>query len=149
MKDEKINNRPNIPESWKTETCCANCGSKNDLEWHHIVPLSKGGNNIRSNIVCLCHECHNIVHGRKGTGINHSELTKIGMETARLNGKQIGQVAGKKLHTKKSDIVKEVILKHSKDFGGSLSDTDCIKLAQVARNTYYKYKAELNGEKNK
>ena len=71
------------------------------------------------------------------------QRTKEGIQTARLNGKQIGQAKGKRLHTKKGDMVKEIILKHSKDFNGSLNDIDCMKLAGVARNTYYKYKAEL------
>lgn len=69
--------------------------------------------------------------------------TSEGMETARLNGKQIGQIKGARLHTKKSDTIKEVIRKHSKDFGGSLSDAECMALAGCARNTYYKYKAEM------
>lgn len=33
--------------------------------------------------------------------------------------------------------------KYSKDFDGTLSDADCIKLIGIARNTYYKYKREL------
>ncbi len=70
------------------------------------------------------------------------------METARLMGHVPGNSKGTKLHTKKGDHVKEVILKHSKDFGGSLSDVDCMKLAGVARNTYYKYKADLKAKLN-
>lgn len=73
------------------------------------------------------------------------QRTKEGIETARLNGKQIGQRQGAKLTTKKSITAKEQILKHSKDFNGSLSDVDCMKLIGLARNTYYKYKAELKG----
>ena len=72
--------------------------------------------------------------------------TVEGMETARLNGKQIGQVKGAKLHTKKSDTVKAVIMKHSKDFGGNLSDMECAMLAGCTRNTYYKYKKELKNQ---
>jgi DNA invertase Pin-like site-specific DNA recombinase len=71
------------------------------------------------------------------------QRTKEGMETARLNGKQIGQVKGSKLHIKKSDPAKEIIRKHSRTFGGTLSDADCQKLAGVSRNTYYKYKKAL------
>ena len=44
------------------------------------------------------------------------QRTKEGMETARLNGKQIGQIQGAKLTTKKSITAKEIIKKHSKDF---------------------------------
>ena len=71
------------------------------------------------------------------------QRTREGIETARLNGKQIGQVKGTKLVTKKSIAAKEVILKHSKDFNGSLSDIEVMKLTGLSRNTYYKYKGEL------
>lgn len=71
------------------------------------------------------------------------QRTKEGIETARLNGKQIGQKQGAKLITKKSIEAKEQIQKYSKDFNGTLSDADCIKLTGLARNTYYKYKREL------
>lgn len=74
------------------------------------------------------------------------QRTKEGLETARLNGKQIGIVKGTKLTTKKSVASKEVILKHSKDFNGTLDDSDVMKLTGLARNTYYKYKRELKEE---
>ena len=74
------------------------------------------------------------------------QRTKEGIETARLNGKQIGQVKGAKLNVKKAVKAKEDIMKHSKDFNGSLNDIDCIKLVGVNRKSYYKYKAELKAE---
>ena len=74
------------------------------------------------------------------------QRTKEGMETARLNGKQIGQKQGAKLTTKKSVSAKEVIKKHSKDFDGTLADADVMTLTGLARNTYYKYKRELKEE---
>lgn len=76
------------------------------------------------------------------------QRTKEGMETARLNGKQIGQVKGTKLTTKKSIEAKEQIQKYSKDFKGTLKDTEVMKLIGLARNTYYKYKKELVEELN-
>ena len=69
--------------------------------------------------------------------------TKGGVETARLDGKQIGQVQGRKLNVKKASAAKEIILKHSKDFNGTLNDAEVMKLAGVSNNTYYKYKSEL------
>lgn len=54
-----------------------------------------------------------------------------------------GAKEGVKLTTKKSISAKEIIFKHSKDFNGSLSDSECIQLTGISRNTYYKYKAEL------
>lgn len=71
------------------------------------------------------------------------QRTKEGMETARLNGKQIGQIKGAKLITKKSIEAKKSIVKYSKDFEGTLDDRECIKLVGVARGTFYKYKKEL------
>ena len=74
------------------------------------------------------------------------QRTKEGIETARLNGKQIGLPAGTKLTTKKSIASKEQILKHSKEFNGTLDDTDVMKITGLSRNTYYKHKKELKVE---
>ena len=71
------------------------------------------------------------------------QRTVEGIVTARLNGKQIGQPKGTKLTTKKSITAKEQILKHSKDFNGTLNDDDVMKIAGISRNSYYKYKREL------
>lgn len=71
------------------------------------------------------------------------QRTREGIETARLNGKQIGAVQGRKLITKKSIEKKEQIIKYSKDFKGTLNDKEVMKLIGLARNTYYKYKKEL------
>ena len=72
--------------------------------------------------------------------------TKAGIVTAKLNGKRIGQVKGTKLTTKKSIEAKEKILKYSNCFNGTLEDADCIKLANISRNSFYKYKRELKEE---
>ena len=74
------------------------------------------------------------------------QRTKEGIETARLRGKQIGQQKGRKLNVKKAAAAKEIIRKHAKDFSGTLTDVECIKLTGLARNTYYKYKRDLRGE---
>lgn len=74
------------------------------------------------------------------------QRTREGIETARMHGKQIGAVAGRKLEVKKAAPAKEKIRRYSKDFEGTLSDVDCMKLIGIARNTYYKYKRELRDE---
>lgn len=71
------------------------------------------------------------------------QRTREGIETARRNGKQIGQQEGRKLNVKKAAPAMELIKKHSKDFFGSLNDQECMKLTGLARNTYYKYKREI------
>ncbi len=71
------------------------------------------------------------------------QRTKEGIETARLNGSQIGHKPGTKLNVKKAIEAKKIILEHSSDFNGNLNDKMCMKLAGITRNTYYKYKREL------
>lgn len=66
-----------------------------------------------------------------------------GVETARRNGKQIGQQEGRTLNVKKKAPAQAIILKHSRDFNGTLNDIECMKLTGLSRNTYYKYKREL------
>ena len=74
------------------------------------------------------------------------QRTREGIETARLSGKQIGGVPGRKLHVKKADQAKDLIRKYSRDFDGTLSDAECIRLIGISRNTYYKYKSEMRGD---
>ena len=74
------------------------------------------------------------------------QRTREGMETAKMNGKQIGQKPGVKLHIKKADAAKKAIQIYSKDIGGSVSEKDLMKLAGISPNTYYKYKAELRNK---
>ena len=59
------------------------------------------------------------------------QRTREGILTARLNGKQIGQTPGRKLTIKKSAPCKEQIKKYSRDFGGTLTDAECIKLIGI------------------
>lgn len=56
------------------------------------------------------------------------QRTREGIETARLNGKQIGRKKDAKITTKKSLAAKEIIRKHSRDFNGTLSDVVLGKL---------------------
>lgn len=84
------------------------------------------------------------------------QRTKEGMETVKRRNemidagiivgeekRQLGGVEGKTLHVKKADESKVLIKKYSKDFDGTLPDTAVMKLTGIARNTYYKYKAQL------
>ena len=71
------------------------------------------------------------------------QRTKEGIETARRKGKQIGRKRGASITAKKSIKAKQDILKFSRDFNGTLTDVDCMRMIGIARNTYYRYKAEL------
>ena len=72
--------------------------------------------------------------------------TSEGIAIARLNGKQIGRATGTKVETKKAKFSKEKIKELSKDFNGTNTDIEVMKILGLARNTYYKYKAELKAE---
>lgn len=76
------------------------------------------------------------------------QRTREGIETARLNGKRIGLEKGSKLTTKKSIEAKEIIRKHNKSFGGSLSNEETWKLAGISKMTFYKYKDEMLSDIN-
>lgn len=46
-------------EVWRRDQGhCARCGSRENLEYDHIVPVSKGGSNTARNIELLCQECN-------------------------------------------------------------------------------------------
>ena len=59
---------------------CANCGSEDLVEYHHVVPLVHGGTNNLGNIVPLCHECHLKAHNKH----NHGDAYKKAKEEGRV-----------------------------------------------------------------
>lgn len=74
--------------------------------------------------------------------------TVEGIETARLNGKQIGRAAGTKIEYESTKQKKREIFKYSAAFNGTLKDKDVIRLLGICRNSYYKYKKEIKEELN-
>ena len=54
---------------------CSICGwNEGSLDIHHIIPKSKGGTNLNSNLCLLCPNHHRLVHNNK---IKSSELKSI------------------------------------------------------------------------
>ena len=65
--NEQTNYNPNrfsIPSEVKREVWrrdqgkCSKCGSRENLEYDHIIPVSKGGSNTVRNIELLCQNCN-------------------------------------------------------------------------------------------
>jgi hypothetical protein len=61
---EASRTRPSIPEQVRIEVWrrdggkCVKCGSRENLEYDHIIPISKGGSNTTRNIELLCEKCN-------------------------------------------------------------------------------------------
>jgi len=91
------------------------------------------------------------------------QRTREGLESARIEGKTIGREKGSHVTSRKEEPVCRLIRKYSRDFDGSLNDSETMSLlsgttveikdsngkvrevpAGVSRNTYYKYKRKLS-----
>lgn len=42
---------------------CVRCGSREELQVHHIIPISHGGFDFDDNLAMLCEACNRYVHG--------------------------------------------------------------------------------------
>jgi hypothetical protein len=70
---------------------CVACGSKEDLQHHHLVPRKKGGSDGSTNLITLCTTCHHKMHERQmNCAYNHGELTRAGLQRAVAAGKKLG-----------------------------------------------------------
>jgi len=81
MKKEK-NHSPKSSYAWKDDKtikkdCCYECGSTEDIQYHHIIPESKGGKET----IPLCIICHGKVHDVDF--VKMKELQKEGIERAK------------------------------------------------------------------
>ncbi len=78
------------------EDSCFECESTNNLEIHHVVPRSEGGNKT----VYLCPNCHMKVHDIKGERRDKlNMLVKKGIVRAREKGIRLGRPKGNKQST--------------------------------------------------
>ena len=124
----------------KGTTCC-NCGinCEENIVYHHVVPISAGGNDIISNIIPVCTECHSIIHFGESHGLkNHSELVKKGLKRARAEGKIIGRrkITYEDLPLNFGEYVKLV--------KNGMSIVEASKQLQISRQSFYKYREIYN-----
>lgn len=71
------------------------------------------------------------------------QRTREGIQTARLEGKQIGQRKGSTLNVKKKQPAKDKIIKLNKTFGGQFTNKETWEMIGISKQTFYKYKNEL------
>ena len=74
---ENTTKTPKYPEDWNLKRKmayhsanyeCQYCGRRRrGLNAHHLISLSNGGSNDLDNLVCLCDECHSIIHHKNRT----------------------------------------------------------------------------------
>lgn len=71
-----------------------------------------------------------------------------GIQTAKLSGKAVGGEAnkGKTYSTKKGETAKALIRKHSKSFGGTLTNQELKQMCNISEPTLLKYKKEIRTE---
>ena len=67
---------------------CFECGSNNEIEYHHVVPKVYGG----TKTIPLCIECHGKVHSKDFVKLR--ELSRIGIQRAKENGIVLGRTIG-------------------------------------------------------
>lgn len=72
--------------------CHADVGQK--IEYHHIVPLDCGGQDVESNVAPLCHECHT----RITFGKPRKEPKKNGRKRKEYDEKLMDMVFTKYVH---------------------------------------------------
>ena len=128
--DTTRNNLLNI--DIKTENEAVNCLFKGNIELINNFLMALAEEQIKASFN----------QSEKEVSDLHLRISQ-GIREAKRNGTSIGLAKGSSLTTKKSIDCKSIIKKHSKDFGGTLEDTDVIKLCGCSRNSYYKYKKEI------
>ena len=64
------------------ELCCFECGSTEEIQMHHIVPKSRGGEKV----ISICYSCHQKAHHKKAKSVNHRQLVSERIAKARAKG---------------------------------------------------------------
>jgi len=62
---DHLSNQTKERDNWECQRCNSQGGPYGNsiLHAHHIVPISEGGGNELNNLITLCHDCHESIHG--------------------------------------------------------------------------------------
>ena len=55
------------------------------LQIHHVVPISLGGSNDNDNIICVCPNCHKMLHYAYGVVKNNDECADLELVNWAIN----------------------------------------------------------------
>lgn len=69
-------------DGYQCQNCDASGGTSGSatLHAHHIVPKSKGGTHQRSNLITVCEDCHNAIHGNSNAPTHSATGSSISSE---------------------------------------------------------------------
>jgi uncharacterized CHY-type Zn-finger protein/DNA-directed RNA polymerase subunit N (RpoN/RPB10) len=125
---------------------CAACGREDDLQYHHLVPVSKGGKDEFENIIVLCGECHKKIHDQSydPEQKNHNQLVKDGIARAKARGVKVGRKPAD------HEAIFRAIAEHSTQFNeiGSegynpMTENEIMDTLGIKSVCYRKYKRQL------
>ena len=118
---------------------CVNCGATNHLTYHHIVPVSRGGNDVPSNIAVLCPQCHAKADFEKRGTIGNGLLVREGMQRAKDRGIKLGKPCAD------YESVMQLIAEHSTQFNrfSETTEHEIMEMAGVKEVCYAKCKRML------
>lgn len=99
---------------------CQNCGRTGgpsgnaELHAHHIVPKSKGGSHAKSNLVTVCKDCHDAIHGNARAPSAKAQLSGRSSGSSSGYFNRLGDLAGEtrevqQLHARYSMLLSKLI----------------------------------------
>ncbi|MCI5689427.1 MAG: HNH endonuclease [Clostridiales bacterium] len=63
MTSNRIDNKVRKAIYRREGYACALCDTPQRLQIHHVILRSQGGRSTPQNMICLCQQCHSLVHG--------------------------------------------------------------------------------------
>lgn len=77
-----------------------------------------------------------------------SQRTSEGLKQAKLMGSRVGRQPGQKVITKKHKNAIRYIKSNYELFGGCLTATECMRITQITKSTFYRYIDEIKKDPN-